>query len=118
MSFDPTTYNVTEGEGVIANLMLVRSGDLTRTVVVNVTTAAETAMGMTLSTVILQACMQGGSGGSIEPPLEGCDLAALTELTERATYRQPHISRLRTCFIPLASSAEVYSMWCHGHAIM
>ena len=47
MSFDPTTYTVTEGEGVIANLMLVRSGDLTRTVVVNVTTAAETAMGMT-----------------------------------------------------------------------
>ena len=46
VSFDPTTYTVAEGDGV-ANLMLVRSGGLTRTVVVTVTTAAGTAMGMT-----------------------------------------------------------------------
>ena len=46
VSFDPTTYTVTEGDG-FANLMLVRSGGLTRTVVVTVTTAAGTATGMT-----------------------------------------------------------------------
>ena len=47
VSFDPTTYTVTEGVDNVANLMLVRSGDLTKTVVVSVTTAAGTAMGMT-----------------------------------------------------------------------
>ena len=45
VSFDPTTYTVTEGVDDVANLMLVRSGGLTRTVVVTVTTAAGTAMG-------------------------------------------------------------------------
>ena len=47
VSFDPTTYTVTEGVDGVANLMLVRSGGLTRTVVVTVTTAAGTAMSMT-----------------------------------------------------------------------
>ena len=47
VSFDPTTYTVTEGVDGVANLMLVRSGGLTRTVVVTVTTAAGTATGMT-----------------------------------------------------------------------
>ena len=47
VSFNPTTYTVTEGVDSVANLMLVRSGGLTRTVVVTVTTAAGTAMGMT-----------------------------------------------------------------------
>ena len=47
VSFDPTTYTVTEGVDGVANLMLVRSGGLTRTVVVTATTAAGTAMGMT-----------------------------------------------------------------------
>ena len=46
VSFDPTTYTVAEGEGVVANLKLVRSGDLSRTVIVNVTAATGTAMGM------------------------------------------------------------------------
>ena len=47
VSFDPTTYTVTEGVGGVANLMLVRSGDLARTVVITVTTVAGTATGMT-----------------------------------------------------------------------
>ena len=47
VSFDPTTYTVTEGVDIVANLMLVRSGDLTRTVVITVTTVAGTATGMT-----------------------------------------------------------------------
>ena len=47
VSFDPTTYTVTEGVDGVANLILVRSGYLTRTVVVTVTNAAGTAMGMT-----------------------------------------------------------------------
>ena len=36
----------------VANLMLVRSGDLTRAVVVTVTTAAGTATGMTHNSVL------------------------------------------------------------------
>ena len=55
MSFDPTTYTVTEGVDGVANLMLVRSGDLTRTVVVTVTTAADTAMGMTGRSILCTA---------------------------------------------------------------
>ena len=55
VSFDPTTYTVTEGVDGVANLMLVRSGDLTRTVVVTVTTAAGTATGMTHH-CLLQYC--------------------------------------------------------------
>ena len=47
VSFDPTTYTVTEGVDDVANLMLIRSGGLTRTVVVTVTTVAGTATGMT-----------------------------------------------------------------------
>ena len=47
VSFDPTTYTVTEGVDGVANLMLVRSGGLTRTVEVTVTTVADTATGMT-----------------------------------------------------------------------
>ena len=46
VSFDPTTYTVTEGVDSVANLMLVTSKGLTRTVVVTVTTASGTAMGM------------------------------------------------------------------------
>ena len=45
VSFDPTTYTVTEGVDSVANLMLVRSEVLTRTVVVSVTTVAGTATG-------------------------------------------------------------------------
>ena len=53
VSFDPTTYTVIEGgEGVVANLKLVRSGDLTRTVVVTVTAATGTAIGMNTILVV------------------------------------------------------------------
>ena len=45
VSFDPTTYTVTEGVDDVANLMLVRSGGLTRTVVVTVTLGSASAMG-------------------------------------------------------------------------
>ena len=47
VSFDPTTYTVTEGVDNVANLRLVRSGGLTGAIVVTVTTASGTAMGMT-----------------------------------------------------------------------
>ena len=47
VSFDPTTYTVTEGVDDVANLMLVRSGGLTRTIVVTVITVAGTATGIT-----------------------------------------------------------------------
>ena len=43
VSFNLTTYTVTEGTDDVANLVLVRSGKLSRTVVVTFTTAAETA---------------------------------------------------------------------------
>ena len=47
VSFDPTTYTVTEGEDVVANLRLIRHGVLTETVV-TVTITAGTARGMQL----------------------------------------------------------------------
>ena len=47
VSFDPTSYTVTEGIDGTAELMLVRSGNLNREVVVSVTTTSGTAMGMT-----------------------------------------------------------------------
>ena len=47
VSFDPTSYTVTEGIDGTAELMLVRSGNLNREVVVSVTTASGTATGMT-----------------------------------------------------------------------
>ena len=47
VSFDPTSYTVTEGIDGIAELMLVRSGNLNREVVVSVTTTSGSAIGMT-----------------------------------------------------------------------
>ena len=47
VSFDPTSYTVTEGIDGTAELMLVRSGNLNREVVVSVTTTSGTAIGMT-----------------------------------------------------------------------
>ena len=47
ISFDPTSYTVTEGIDGTAELMLVRSGNLNREVVVSVTTTPGTAIGMT-----------------------------------------------------------------------
>ena len=56
VSFDPTTYNVTEGVDNVANLRLVRSGGLNRTVVVTVSIASGTAMGITHH-CLLQNCV-------------------------------------------------------------
>ena len=56
VSFDPTTYTVTEGVDNVANLMLVRSGSLNKTVVVTVSTASGTAMGITHH-CLLQNCV-------------------------------------------------------------
>ena len=47
VSFDPISYTVTEGIDGTAELMLVRSGNLNREVVVSVTTMSGTAIGMT-----------------------------------------------------------------------
>ena len=47
VSFDPISYTVTEGIDGTAELMLVRSGNLNREVVVSVTTTSGTAIGMT-----------------------------------------------------------------------
>ena len=49
VSFDPITYTVTEGKDDVVNISLVRSGDLTRTIVVTVTTVAGTDIGMQVS---------------------------------------------------------------------
>ena len=46
VSFDPTSYTVVEGTDPTANLMLVRSGDLSRSVVVTVFTNPGTANGI------------------------------------------------------------------------
>ena len=46
VSFDPTSYTVTEGDDGFAVLTLVRSGDLSRATVVTVTTADDSAIGM------------------------------------------------------------------------
>ena len=46
MSFEPTSYTVTEGEDDAAELILVRSGYLSRATVVTVTTADGSAMGI------------------------------------------------------------------------
>ena len=43
VSFDPTSYTVVEGTDPTAELMLVRSGDLSRSVVVEVFTNPGTA---------------------------------------------------------------------------
>ena len=45
VEFDPTAYNVTERVDDFANLMLVRSGDLSRVTVVTVTTVSGSATG-------------------------------------------------------------------------
>lgn len=55
-TFDPTTYTVIEGGDNVVNLRLARSGNLTTTIVVTVTTAAGTAMGM-LHICLLQYCV-------------------------------------------------------------
>ena len=46
VSFDPTSYTVTEGDDGFAVLTLVRSGDLSRATVVTVNTADDSATGM------------------------------------------------------------------------
>ena len=46
VSFDPTSYTVTEGDDGYVELTLVRSGDLSRATVVTVTTADDSAIGM------------------------------------------------------------------------
>ena len=46
VSFDPTSYTVTEGIDGTAELMLVRSGNLNEGVAVSVTTESGTAAGM------------------------------------------------------------------------
>ena len=46
VSFDPTSYTVTEGDDGFVELFLVRSGDLDTDVVVTVTTADGSATGM------------------------------------------------------------------------
>ena len=46
VSFEPTSYTVTEGEDGVVELRLVRSGDLSRATVVAVTTADGSAIGM------------------------------------------------------------------------
>ena len=46
VSFDPPSYTVTEGIDRTAVLLLVRSGNLNREVVVSVTTESGTATGM------------------------------------------------------------------------
>ena len=46
VSFDPTSYIVTEGDGGFVELILVRSGDLSRATVVTVATADGSATGM------------------------------------------------------------------------
>ena len=45
VSFEPTTYTVTEGENPTADLMLVRGGNTDREVVVTVSTSPGTATG-------------------------------------------------------------------------
>ena len=49
VSFDPTSYTVTEGEDDSVQLMLVRSGYFNRATVVTVTTANGSATGMMIS---------------------------------------------------------------------
>ena len=46
VSFNPTSYTVTEGVDRAAELVLVTSGDLSRTTVVTVSTEAGTATGV------------------------------------------------------------------------
>lgn len=46
VSFDPTSYTVTEGVDATVELILIRSGDLNRVVVVSVTTMEGTADGI------------------------------------------------------------------------
>ena len=46
VSFNPTSYTVTEGLNPTADLMLVRSGGLGRSVTLTVTTTAGSAAGM------------------------------------------------------------------------
>ena len=69
VSFDPTTYTVTEGEDVVANLKLVRSGDLTRTVVVTVTATTGTAMGMNTILVVSLSFFLNGKHVILTVPL-------------------------------------------------
>ena len=51
VSFDPTSYTVVEGTEPTAELMLVRSGDLSRSVVVTVFTNPGTASGISCDTL-------------------------------------------------------------------
>ena len=51
VSFDPTSYIVTEGEDGFAELTLVRSGDTSRATVVTVTPTPGSAEGMPLNVI-------------------------------------------------------------------
>ena len=53
VSFDATSYTVTEGVDEFAELTLVRSGDLSRTTVVTVTTGPGNATGVFCSVHII-----------------------------------------------------------------
>ena len=46
VSFDPTSYTVTEGDDGYVELTLVRSGDLSRATVVTITTVDGSATGI------------------------------------------------------------------------
>ena len=52
VSFDPTTYTVTEGVDEFAVLMLVRSGEISGITTVTVATVSGTAVGMTVPLTI------------------------------------------------------------------
>ena len=49
VSFDPVSYTVTEGVDGAVELILVRSGDLSRATVLTITTADGSAIGMMYS---------------------------------------------------------------------
>ena len=57
VSFDPTSYTVTEGINGTAELMLVRSGNLNERVAVSVLTMLGTAIGMAEWNVYLYLCI-------------------------------------------------------------
>jgi CUB/sushi domain-containing protein len=61
VSFAPTAYTVTEGMDGFVTLMLVRTGDLSRTTLVTVTTAAESAVaGSDYSSVEIEVLFEVG----------------------------------------------------------
>ena len=97
ISFEPTSYTVTEGDDGFAELILVRSGYLNRTTIVTVTTADGSATGKNKTILLLQF-----RNTFFSPPSAGSDY---TTTSEEVTFEAG--STRTTVTVPITDDNEV-----------